>query len=103
MVWDGPLCQSRIVQRYTKPCFKRMVVLQNGRKITFHSWRHFLNSIGRGKVPDEKLRLMTGHRTKEMTDHYTHLLRGGLRRDQEGSGGCIRGGRALVRGSNLLS
>jgi len=47
---------------------------RKARQITFHSWRHFLNSISRGRVPDEKLRLMTGHRTAEMTDHYTHLL-----------------------------
>jgi integrase len=47
---------------------------RKARAITFHSWRHFLNSISRGRVPDEKLRLMTGHRTEEMTEHYTHLL-----------------------------
>jgi integrase len=47
---------------------------RKARAITFHSWRHFLNSVSRGRVPDEKLRLMTGHRTEEMTEHYTHLL-----------------------------
>ncbi|MCK7477141.1 MAG: site-specific integrase [Candidatus Moduliflexus flocculans] len=47
---------------------------RKARKIDFHSWRHFLNSISRGRVPDEKLRLMTGHRSVEMTDRYTHLL-----------------------------
>jgi integrase len=47
---------------------------RKARAVTFHSWRHFLNSISRGRVPDEKLRLMTGHRTEEMTEHYTHLL-----------------------------
>jgi hypothetical protein len=30
--------------------------------------------VSRGRVPDEKLRIMTGHRTEEMTEHYTHLL-----------------------------
>jgi len=44
------------------------------RCITFHSWRHFLNSVARGRVPDEKVRLMTGHKTEQMMDHYTHLL-----------------------------
>jgi integrase len=44
------------------------------RNITFHSWRHFINSVMRGKIPDEKLRLLTGHRTFSMTEHYTHLL-----------------------------
>lgn len=50
---------------------------ENARKarlISFHSWRHFFNSVMRGHVPDEKLRLMTGHRTEEMTEHYTHPL-----------------------------
>jgi integrase len=41
------------------------------RNITFHSWRHFYNTIMRGKIHDAKLRLLTGHRTLEMTDHYT--------------------------------
>lgn len=44
------------------------------RAITFHSWRYFLNSVSRGRVSDEKLRLMTGHHNKEMSEHYTHLL-----------------------------
>ena len=47
---------------------------RKARAIIFHSWRHFLNSVSRGRVPDEKLRIMTGHRTEEMTEHYTHLL-----------------------------
>jgi integrase len=45
------------------------------RNITFHSWRHFFNSWMRGKVPDAKLRRLTGHRTEEMTEHYTHFKR----------------------------
>jgi integrase len=48
--------------------------LRRERNITFHSWRHFINSAIRGKLPDEKLRLLTGHRTFQMTEHYTHLL-----------------------------
>ncbi len=47
---------------------------RKARNLDFHSWRHFLNSISRGKVPDEKLRLITGHRTAAMTDRYTHIL-----------------------------
>ena len=43
------------------------------RNITFHSWLHFFNSWMRGKVPDAKLRRLTGHRTEEMTDHYTQF------------------------------
>lgn len=41
--------------------------------ITFHSWRHFYNSLMRGKIHDSKLRRLTGHRTLEMTELYTHF------------------------------
>ena len=43
------------------------------RNITFHSWRHFYNTLMRGKVHDAKLRRLTGHKTLEMTEHYTHF------------------------------
>lgn len=41
--------------------------------ITFHSWRHTFNSMMRTKIDDYKLRRMTGHRSEDMTDHYTHF------------------------------
>jgi integrase len=43
------------------------------RNVTFHSWRHFFNTMMRTRVPDELLRSVTGHRSAEMTDHYTHF------------------------------
>lgn len=43
------------------------------RNVTFHSWRHLFNSICGARIPDYKLRRLTGHRTEEMTEHYTHL------------------------------
>ncbi len=43
------------------------------KNITFHSWRHFFNTMCRGKVPDSKLQRVTGHKTQEMTEHYTHF------------------------------
>jgi integrase len=43
------------------------------RNVTFHSWRHFFNTLCRvGKVPDSKLQKLTGHKTQAMTEHYTH-------------------------------
>ncbi len=42
------------------------------RNLTFHSWRHFLNSNLRAAVGDADLRKITGHRTLAMTDHYDH-------------------------------
>lgn len=43
------------------------------RGITFHSLRHWFNSRMRSLIPDSKLRLLTGHATEAMTDHYDHL------------------------------
>lgn len=45
------------------------------RNITFHSWRHFLNSqlISRG-INEMKARRITGHATAAMTEHYSHFL-----------------------------
>lgn len=42
------------------------------RNITFHSLRHWCNAMLRGNLPDSKLRLLTGHATQQMTDHYDH-------------------------------
>jgi len=45
------------------------------RNITFHSWRHKLNSLLRSRgVPDSKIRLLTGHRGSAMTDWYTNYV-----------------------------
>lgn len=42
------------------------------RNITFHSWRHWLNSVLRAQaVPDDIVRKVTGHGTAEMTENYT--------------------------------
>lgn len=46
---------------------------RQGRRITFHSLRHGCNARLRGVLPDEKLRLLTGHQGIEMTNHYDHL------------------------------
>jgi integrase len=45
------------------------------RNITFHSWRHFLNSqlLSHG-INESKTRKITGHSTAAMTEHYSHFL-----------------------------
>ena len=45
------------------------------RNITFHSWRHFLNSqlLSHG-VNAEKTRKITGHATASMTELYSHFF-----------------------------
>lgn len=45
------------------------------RNITFHSWRHWLNSTLRARaVPDDIVRKVTGHSTADMTEAYTAYL-----------------------------
>lgn len=44
------------------------------RNITFHSWRHFLNSLLiNAKIPIHKIQSITGHLTAEMTERYYKL------------------------------
>lgn len=44
------------------------------RRLTFHSHRHFLNTLLRtARVPDPLVQRVTGHRTQEMTEHYSHF------------------------------
>ena len=44
------------------------------RNITFHSSRHFFNSfLLNNGVSEQKVRSLTGHLTKKMTEHYYHI------------------------------
>ena len=47
--------------------------MRKKRNVTFHSWRHWYNSNMRGKIPEFKLRHLTGHKSEEMSDLYTHF------------------------------
>jgi integrase/recombinase XerD len=44
------------------------------RNLSFHAWRHFFNTVLRmNNVTDAKVQSVTGHRSRKMTDHYTHF------------------------------
>ena len=44
------------------------------RKLSYHAWRHFLNTLLRmSNVADSKVQSVTGHRSMRMTEHYTHF------------------------------
>ena len=44
------------------------------RNLSFHSWRHFLNTLLRMKdIADSKVQAVTGHITMGQTERYTHF------------------------------
>jgi integrase len=44
------------------------------RKLTFHGWRHFLNTtLLMANVSDSKVMGITGHASKKMKERYTHF------------------------------
>lgn len=57
---------------------------KKGTRLTFHSFRHFLNSrlIAAG-MSGEKIRAVIGHEDEEMTEHYAHLEVEDLRQVRE--------------------
>jgi integrase len=48
--------------------------IRRERNITFHSWRHWFNSLLiNAHVPLHKIQSITGHLTDAMTEHYYHV------------------------------
>ena len=53
---------------------------QKRRVITFHSWRHYLNSqLRKTGIDDNVTRQVTGHATPEMTELYSHYSKDDLK------------------------
>jgi integrase len=53
---------------------------QKQRVITFHSWRHYLNSqLRKTGIDDNVTRQVTGHSTPEMTELYSHYSKDDLK------------------------
>jgi integrase len=70
-----PLTKTAILKQM-KAALTRIGITEEQRlqrNIVFHSYRHGFNSYVRGKVPDEQLRRVTGHRSEAMTDRYDHV------------------------------
>ncbi|MBQ3729781.1 MAG: site-specific integrase [Spirochaetales bacterium] len=63
---------------FERPLKKRMeelgITAPKGTELTFHSFRHFMNSrlIAAG-LSGEKIRAVIGHESEDMTEHYAHL------------------------------
>ena len=68
----------KVITKELYEALGKMGISENERKlrnVTFHSWRHFYNSLLRGRIADAKLRRLTGHLTPSMTERYTHFSR----------------------------
>ena len=66
----------RILTKALYKAFEKIGITKSERlrrHLNFHAWRHFFNSIMRGKIPDPLLRQLTGHSTEQMTEHYSHF------------------------------
>jgi integrase len=65
------------VTRWLYAALERIGVSEYERKarnLTFHSWRHFFNSVMRARaVPAPVLQRVTGHASAEMLERYTHF------------------------------
>ena len=67
-----PLSKTAILRMF-KTALQRIGIPEEERRrrgIVFHSHRHGFNTLIRGKVPDEQLRRVVGHKTVAMTDSY---------------------------------
>jgi integrase len=78
-VFNGRIKNKPFDHKYINSAFyyalKQIGIDDTKRKemnITFHSWRHTFASMMRGKISDSELKLLTGHKSDEMIDHYTH-------------------------------
>jgi integrase len=65
---------QKVVQHRFADALAAMGIDEGQRKeqvLSFHGWRVFYNSLLRGKVPEAKVRAMTGHKSVTMSDLYT--------------------------------
>lgn len=67
-----PLSKTALLRGF-KRALKRIGITEEQRRaqnLLFHSYRHGFNTMIRGRVADEQLRRVTGHKTMAMTDNY---------------------------------
>lgn len=70
-----PISKREVYQSFNQALGK-IGIKQNEikrRKLTFHAWRHWYNSMMRGKIDDHALRRLTGHSSGAMTERYTEI------------------------------
>jgi integrase len=72
----NPISRNRIYQELYRALGKIGIDHDTRLKrgLSVHGWRHYLNTALRmANVPDAKIREITGHESREMTDLYTHF------------------------------
>jgi integrase len=77
---DAPL-NAPALERMFRAALRKIGIdedTRRARSLSFHSLRHWSNATLRGSVSDAKLRLLTGHSTEAMTDHYDHATEADL-------------------------
>jgi integrase len=73
---ESPVVAKTVQNSYNRALTKLGVCKeeQKRRGLSFHSWRHFLNtSLLLAKIPKPKVREVTGHLSDKETDRYTQL------------------------------
>ena len=72
---EAPLDQ-KIIERTFHEALKHIGIseeIRKERRICFHSWRHFFNSLLiNARVPLVKVQTLTGHSTQRMSETYFH-------------------------------
>lgn len=73
---DRPLSKTKIEEAFIEAVHGIGISEEERRRrrLSFHAWRHWYNTMTRGKVPDHLLRRITRHKTAEMTERYTGRL-----------------------------
>jgi integrase len=60
------------VSKLLPKAIKRAGVVENGRNLVVHSFRHTFNTMMRKQIPEDLLRQLTGHKSESMTNLYDH-------------------------------
>ena len=68
------------------------------RGLNFHSWRHWYNSMMRGRVDDHALRALTGHSSDAMTQRYTEVTEGQRKAVRKVAEGLVTKEKRTARG-----
>lgn len=67
-------CEDRRFSGPLKEAMEKAGIVPGERKLTFHSFRHFMNTqVVAAGVSGEIVRNVIGHESEKMTDHYLHL------------------------------